>query len=406
MGTWKTRSPGGHRGKTLKVIRLLRVKEGSFVPRGANQHAHLGLLKELANTRGTPRVMAFLKDGGPPPTLNDVLGFSEFWEEWYELRYALEDTVRMIQDCDAANKVELLNTALEQFAGHLAELKSTVALEKIDAALAAFLSGHDNDGNLVNKGLWSWEDLEKTLDLCEAEANAPARPTQKEDDPMRTRAELLALLAAGAAATFTKEETAEVNKAFLEAHAKTEALTKERDALVKDKETLAKEKVDLQKQLPTPPAPVSPETMALITKEREEKAVLIKRMEDLEAKDTAREVENLTKELGAPGVDNDKLRPLIKALHKTPELDNLRQIMKGARATSDAVAKLTKELGRASLPEDGSPEMQVTNLVKEAMRADPKLNAVDAEAKVYKEHPELTRQIKKAERDAAVEARF
>ncbi len=400
-----------------KILRKLRIKEGSFVPKGANQHAHIAFFKSGDGEPPTQGILkrsveaaaALLKRLVPvakavtaanPPSFDDLLNAADFWEEWWELRGKLQQAVDGIMFSDAADKMARVIQTVEQFATAVGSLETDLAgVEKIDATLASFLSDE-----LVRKSAFDVEDLKKTLDLCEAQANAPARPTaQEKEDTMLTLAKVLALLAAGekldaAGQAFVKEmgEKAE----------KVDALTKEAADL---KEKLAKADAgkcpkcgaDLAKAAPAVELP--PEAKALLQKETDARVALQKQVDDMQAADAKREVDAIVKEFPLSGEVAARTE-LVAAIQKScpAQMGNLKTLLGSVTAAKTEALNLTKELGRGSPADAGSPKGQLEALIKEGVAKGK--DAITAEAEAYKAHPELEKAIREEERSRAPRA--
>lgn len=132
----------------------LEVDEVSLVPKGAAQNSRL-LFRKADDQASQPapvlaRAWASLakvfasttgNDAAAPRSVAEIMGEQDFWEDWVELRDALEQSVCEIMVSNAANKPDLLKQTVTQFLQALEATVGTGAADvaKIDAAVAAAL---------------------------------------------------------------------------------------------------------------------------------------------------------------------------------------------------------------------------------------------------------------------------
>lgn len=171
----------------------LDVEEVSLVPAGAAQGSRK-LFSKSDDT--TPSLLSrtwdafkklFVHDdvalgvaATPPPATDDsprtvaqLMSAHEFWEEWVELREALEQSICEIMASDTADKPALLKQTVTEFLEALEDkLGDTEAddaeVEKIDAALAATLAELPKTTTP--------DDVKKALDALEQSAGKPTGP--------------------------------------------------------------------------------------------------------------------------------------------------------------------------------------------------------------------------------------
>ena len=348
-------------------IKNMRVDRASIVPKGANQGAHILLWKSDEGAakpilvRAREALAKMFGYGAPElevaATTAQVAARNEFFEDWCEAREAFEQAASSIIKAGGPAMLPMLRTSCEEFLMMVeaaANGDKNIPLEMMDAALSSMAA--DTSGIAKSADL-TLEDVKKTLDLIETQANFTGRSAAPEG------AETMSIL-----------KSAVTLSTIIAALPESDRATVEKE--IADKVALAKS---------TPDAGEVQKLAKQLEEEKASRANLEKQFADAQDRTLTKELAVEVGGLHIPGLTVDEAVTLLKG--KDAVL--VRKMFAAATVEKKATAKLLKEVGHS---EDVDPESAigtVEKLAKEKMAKDPKLTIHTATALVYKETPDL-----------------
>lgn len=378
----------------------LEVEEVSLVPVGAAQGSRMLFAKaDTGAGSSLSRAWAsfrkfFTGDGeallapasepateDPPRTVAQIMSAHEFWEEWVELREALEQSICEIMASGDADKPALLRQTVSEFLEALEEKLGEVSegegefVQKMDSALSVLVEVLPATGNGT--------DVQKALDALEQSAGKPTGPQSPAAPPqereMKTAKELLSEMSA--------EDVATLEKFYKEMYAtKAEAEGTPADD--------AEDKAEVAKSAEVP----AEVRKALEAKDAEITAV----RKALETEREIRVTKEITAEVGSyslPGLDSAKAVSVIKAAQagKPVSVEDLRTMFKATTEVVKAHDAIMRQMGSAAGMDaaDRPVASEVTRLAKAWLDANPTVKGspearmAAAKAAVYDMHPEL-----------------
>lgn len=368
----------------------LAVEEVSFVPAGAAQGSRRLFAKADTGTTGmlsrawSSLAKLFVADdvaiavAATPPastdagprTVAEIMSAHEFWEEWIELRAALETSICEIMATDDADKPALLKRTVTEFLEALEDKLSDTEdenVQQIDKAIAATLEALPTTSTP--------DDVKKVLDALESSAGKPNPPPPP------------------AAASQEAIPMAKTAKEVLDAMP-----PEDRDTM--EKFYAEKYGNGVTKAAPAPVPEVPAEVRKMLDDAEAKRIALEKALADEREIRVTKELTDEVRGYALPGMDTAKAVSVIKAAQygKPVSADDIRAMFAATSEVVKAHNALMRQFGSAAGADaaaDRPVASEVTRLAKEWLAKNPAVRGSDdarmatARAAVYEARPDL-----------------